>query len=54
MVMTYLSLKHMLLGLGSVRLRPNRAGAHAFCAGERASARIGAQVSERVSARVHG
>ena len=42
----------MLLGLGTVWLRPKRAGARAFCAHERAGAHTSVRVSERVSARV--
>ena len=44
--------RHMLLGLGTVWLRPKRAGARAFCAHERAGAHTSVRVSERVSARV--
>ena len=48
----YLGSRHMLLGLGTVWLRPKRAGARAFCAHERAGAHTSVRVSERVSARV--
>ena len=42
----------MLVGLATLWLRPERAGARAFCAGEWASAHTGVRASERVSARV--
>ena len=48
----YLGSRHMLVGSATLWLRPERAGARAFCAGERAGAHTGVRVSERVSARV--
>ena len=51
LIIYYLGSRHMLLGLGTVWLRPKRAGVRAFCAHERAGAHTSVRVSERVSAR---